>query len=275
MERFLNSVLAIGLTALGLVSPSRGEAIDRQPVDMTAGAPVHVAGRFPLGSTCTGFGDSFDLLPAHWGSIATSDVEPTASACGADGASIELVPGEVAVIEGRSVQVASVEERRARRGGTRALDVSFLVPSESFAEWSHTAAFAAFDDSNSRFRRLGAAVFAATLYVELVDDDCSPTDNLLAGVPVPGGIQPDHWYRLYADFEPAGPERRISVAVADLETLEMLAETGWQTTCRLGWAASARTSAAFLAEVPAGDEDARPRVLLDDYFASVRRGGAP
>src|SRR4029077_404307 len=97
-----------------------------------------------------------------------------------------MIPEQLAVEDGTSVQVAALEEARPRRGAIRALDVSFLVPATSIASWDHTAAFVAFDDSDDRFRRLGAAVFDTVLFVELVDPDCAPSGNLFAGVPLPG-----------------------------------------------------------------------------------------
>lgn len=262
-------VVMIGLTLQALVVLEAREATARERARGVESAPVQVARRLPRGAACLGFASPLDALPERWGEATATPEEPPTSACVGDGRSLELLPAEVGTTDVASLRVASVEERQARRGRVRTLDVSFLVPEESFASWNHVAAFVAFDDSDDRYRRVGAAAFASILYVELVDPECALASHLLAGVAVPGGIVPGRWYRLYADLDVRGEQRSIEAALADLDTLEVVAETELLTACPLRWTIETKTSAAFLAEVPFNDASASPRMLLDDYFANA------
>lgn len=260
--------LVLGSLVLATSSPALAAERAAASVGATA-AESALATRASRGATCIGFGTGAAALPAGWGAATRATTEPRAAACGADGWSRELHPVEVARDGLTSIQVASLEERRPRRGRVRTLDVSFLVPGDAYATWNHSAAFAAFDDSDDRFRRVGAAAFADALYVEIVDATCGLEDHLLAPVPIPGRIVPERWYRLSADVEIRTGRSRVQVAIADLETLEMLAETSFTTECPLAWAADTKTAVAFLAEVPAAARGAAASLLVDDYFVST------
>ncbi|HEY8515383.1 MAG TPA: hypothetical protein VIS07_07710 [Candidatus Binatia bacterium] len=202
-------------------------------------------------------------LVAGWGELEAFPSTLLAP-CGGR-APMTLHPVQVASVGATRVLVGSVEDRTPRRGRARRLDVSFRIPAEHASVWNHAAAFAAFDDSDDVFRRVGGAVFESMLTVEVVDPAC-PVEQLLAAVPIPGGIAPERWYRLLTDVESGADQTLVRVALFAHESRAQLAATQVALPCPLPWAAYAKTAAAFLAEVPA-DSDASPWMLVDGYAA--------
>lgn len=259
----------LGLTLVGTAGAGIASA---------AAAPEPNAALFAPASgdeTCDGSLTSRSewMLPQRWGTSKLSRSEPAASPCGRNRTSRTLRAMAIVRDSERDIMVSTMEERSRRSGSVRLAEVSFLIPAASASTFGHVAAFAAFDDRDPGFRRIGAAVFRDRLYVELQDPGCRSWANLFRGVDVPGGLADDRWYRLYAQIEPASDGAvLISASVADLETLEMVAETSFTVWCSLGWYEDAKSAFGFLAERPRGSR-AVPELTVDDFSAAASFAG--
>lgn len=259
-------LLNLGLTLAGIGNACKAAHAAEQPDETRAAAPAAAGDE-----TCDGSLTSRSewMLPQRWGTSKLSRIEPGASPCGRNRTSRTLRAMAIVRDAERDIMVSTMEERARRSGSVRTAEVSFMIPAASAATFNHVAAFAAFDDRDPGFRRLGAAVFRDRLYVELQDPGCRAWANLFRGVPVPEGLTADRWYRLYAQVEPAVDGAvLISASVADLETLEMVAETSFTVWCDLAWYEDAKTAFGFLAERPRGSR-AVPEVMVDDYVATA------
>ena len=269
MNSLLGKIVLVnlGLTLAGMGGAGLASARAADRLDAALAAPAAL----DADDTCDGSLTSRSewMLPQRWGTSKLSRIEPGASPCGGNRTSRTLRATPIARDAQRDIMVSAMEERVRRSGSVRSAEVSFLIPAGSAATFNHVAAFAAFDDRDPGFRRLGAAVFRDRLYVELEDRGCRAWANLFRGVPVPDGLTAERWYRLYAQVEPAADGGvLISASVADLETLEMVAETSFTVWCDLAWYEEAKTGFGFLAERPRGSRNV-PEVLVDDYAATA------
>jgi hypothetical protein len=183
--------------------------------------------------------------------------------------------GQSAILTTSATNNGAILERlvRAPGGPLRRSDISFLVP--SLAQWSHLASFPVYDPAT--LGRIGADVFHDPAGVDpdrlVIQFDggsgpgCGQT-NLYSWVPIPGNLQPNHWYRVSAQTsQRADGGLNVLGVLQDLELEDrpILVGTAFEApaSCTPAWyATEARWGIGHLSMVPTMD------LFVDDFVGS-------
>lgn len=172
-----------------------------------------------------------------WGQSSTSTLSPPVTACTANSVSRILEEKILATGDGTDTYVSAITHKLPHPGVTkRTADYSFMIPAGSLPNYNHVGAMAAFDPVS--FSRIGAAVFRNELAVQFTDPICNgngSAQHLSQNVPIPGELQPDHWYRIHTLINGTPGQLEVKLWLYDLDPYKSLAYTTLKTSCVPSW----------------------------------------